>query len=168
MEDFKKNKPIYRLFRDRKKKKKHTSMVCLSCNRLTIAHLELMERVENIFIFVFFHIVLQCFIDGLNCWLYFISNDSRYMFGSILDSLPIVPVIVRVKEIAVWKIYTVVVIGVKYVTSRFLFLIVNLDGWVFLFNTLPKSFLFAPCILPSDRLHIVTCIAPVWHNLTLL
>lgn len=34
---------IYRLFRDRKKKKKHTSMVCLSRNRLTIAHLELMK-----------------------------------------------------------------------------------------------------------------------------
>ena len=75
-----------------------------------------------------FQIVLQSFIDGLNCWFHFMPNDSRYMFGSILDSLPIVPVIVRVKEIAVWKIYTAVVIGVKYVTSRLLFLIVNLDG----------------------------------------
>ena len=77
------------------------------------------------------------------------------MFGSILDSLPIVPVIVRVKEIAVWKIYTAVVIGVKYVTSRFLLLIVNFDGWVFLFNALSESLLFTPCRILIDGKDII-------------
>lgn len=114
-----------------------------------------MERIEYIFIFMFFHIIFQCFINGFYSRIYFMPNDSRYMFGSILDSLPIVPVIVRVKEIAVWKIYTAVVIGVKYVTSRFLLLIVNFDGWEFLLNTLSKAFLFAPCRILVDGEDVV-------------
>ena len=74
------------------------------------------------------------------------------MSGCILDSLKIIPVIIRVKEIAIWEICSTGIIGIEYVTSRFLLLIVSLDGWVFLLNALSESFLFAPCsILVNDE-----------------
>ena len=77
------------------------------------------------------------------------------MFGSILDFLEIIPVIIGVKEIAFWEIRTAGIIGIEYVTSRFLLLIVNLDGWIFLFNTLSESFLFTPCCILIDGENII-------------
>ena len=47
------------------------------------------------------------------------------MFGSILDLFPIIPVIVRVKEISVRKKRTAGIICIEHVTSRFLLLIVE-------------------------------------------
>lgn len=52
---------------------------------LRFTNLELMERIEYIFVLMFFFVVIQCFFNGFNSCLNLMPDNSRDAFRSFFD-----------------------------------------------------------------------------------
>ena len=80
-------------------------------------NLEFVEAIKDILIFMFFHIFIKRFVDCLGSSFDWMTNYICYAFSCFANGLKIERFIIGIKEIAIWKILAVSVVGIKHVAS---------------------------------------------------